>query len=258
MKLFSKCRLAYRYQYVDKEPTEEPLVMALGRMIHAGLDAAVFWLVTTDLRFPMQLLPPELLEALTTAISDAAVESTCDELEMEHFDQAVAVVSTWITRNEVRPELVLSTEEFFSTTLDSDLGKFKLGGKIDRLNWTDASRLTLEIVDYKSGGRELDERQLREDTQMSSYAAGVVDNHPEAVGVVVTHDYVSSGNKVTVAPHPSLIGHTIGKLARFAFAIEEERDFHPNPGRHCSWCDHRNICPYEQAAPIFTYDDEPV
>ncbi|HEV2165588.1 MAG TPA: PD-(D/E)XK nuclease family protein [Thermoplasmata archaeon] len=129
--------------------------------------------------------------------------------------------------------------------LQMDWEGLRVHGYIDRIDRTPTGGL--EIVDYKTS-RELSHDDARESDQLGLYQVLVQRNFAEPVESLTLY-HLRFLRPLTVPPRPT---HELEVLhERFGSARDGIRAnaFEPTPGRQCSRCDFRSICPEFREVP---------
>lgn len=109
----------------------------------------------------------------------------------------------------------------------------ELHGKVDRIG--ELASGGLEIVDYKTGRRELEPEDLRDDPAAQVYLVcteAALQRPVERIRFI----YLASGRSVSWEPEREDVQATLAKLVRLVDEIREAEDFEANPGPGCSYC----------------------
>ncbi|MGB6441875.1 MAG: PD-(D/E)XK nuclease family protein, partial [Thermoplasmata archaeon] len=139
-----------------------------------------------------------------------------------------------------RPNPV-SVEEHLEARWDG----IPIHGYIDRIDRTPGGGL--EVVDYKTS-RELSAGDAKDSDQLSLYQVLVASNYSEPVeGLTLYH--LRSLTPIRVAPRdPASLTSLYDRLGTVADGIRAQA-YEPTPGRHCSRCDFRSLCPEFRTVP---------
>ncbi len=119
----------------------------------------------------------------------------------------------------------------------------RLRGFVDRLDVAPGG--AIRIVDYKTGRSPGPGFEARALFQMRFYAL-VVWRLRGVLPTLLQLMYLGDGTVVRYAPDEGELLATERKLRAIWRAVEtsmERKDFRPNPGRLCDWCDHKVRCP---------------
>jgi putative RecB family exonuclease len=118
-------------------------------------------------------------------------------------------------------------------------------GYIDRIDRNPAGGL--EVLDYKTS-RELTAGDAKESDQLSIYQVLVESNYSEPVGGLTLY-HLRSLTAHRVPPRDRLSLTTLyDRMGTVSDGIRAEA-YEPTPGRHCSRCDFRSICPEFRTVP---------
>lgn len=237
---FVSCPLAFRFRTIDKLPEATSPEMARGTLVHRVLEE--LFDLPAERRTPVEarelLIPawasvleqaPELAEMFGGTTGEGAWLSSCRE-----------VLARYFTLEDPRRLEPAEREVYVESLLESRL---LLRGFVDRVDV--APDGAVRIVDYKTGrapGVGFEQQAL---FQMRFYALvwwrlhGVV---PRVLRLI----YLGSGEIVSYTPDEQDLEATRRKIEAIWAAIRlatTSGDWQPRPGRRCSWCAHRAICP---------------
>jgi len=241
---FDKCRLQYRYRYLDRLPSEMETIEAfMGSRVH------------------------EALKALYDRVKNRRVEpkdwllAFYDELWDKNFSGAVKVVKKEFGPDDYRAKgraclsdyydayapfdaaKVVSTEEAISFCLRDGESEILFGGILDRLDWNERDGM-FEIHDYKTSGSLLTQPEADADIQLAVYQIAIASRWPEARAKarLVWH-YLLFNKQVessrTAADLDALERGLVAKVRD----IESCADFPANRSALCEWCGYQAVCP---------------
>ncbi|MGI0155386.1 MAG: RecB family exonuclease, partial [Thermoplasmata archaeon] len=143
-----------------------------------------------------------------------------------------------LLRDRPRP---VSVEEHLEARWDG----IPIHGYIDRIDRGPGGGL--EIVDYKTS-REISAEDAKGSDQLSIYQVLVESNYSEPVeGLTLYHLRSLTPVRVPPRDRASLTG-LYDRLGVVSDGIRAEA-YEPTPGRHCSRCDFRSICPEFRTVP---------
>ncbi|NAZ81518.1 DUF2800 domain-containing protein [Kineococcus sp. R8] len=241
---FMRCPLLYRFRTIDRLPESPSPAAARGTVVHAVLER-LFDLPAAE-RTPQAaraLLGPQWEELLER-------EPRMQELFADAETPADAL-ARWLRSAEVLLDRYFELED--PTRLEPAGRELRvevpladgllLRGIVDRLDV--AAGGELRVVDYKTGRAPSELFEASALFQMKFYALvlwrsrGVV---PRLLQLV----YLGSGDVLRYSPDEADLLATERKVRALWAAIELARDtgdWRPSPGRLCSWCDHRALCP---------------
>jgi RecB family exonuclease len=118
--------------------------------------------------------------------------------------------------------------------------EFILTGKLDRLDRLPGGEL--EVVDYKSGRREVTEAEVRGSLAMAVYQLIVSRLHSDTP-VAATILCLPTGASATVRRTPEELDEIEREIRAVAQRILAESLYEPTAGPHCERCAFQRICP---------------
>jgi RecB family exonuclease len=130
--------------------------------------------------------------------------------------------------------------KFLEKEFSLKIGQYAVKGTIDRIDEAEGG---VEIVDYKTG-RPKTEDSLDADgkKQLQLYQIAVTRLFG-LVPVKLTYHYLENGTKVSFLGTEKQLGKLEAE-AEAAFSRIKAGDFAPTPGRHCGFCDFKEICEF--------------
>jgi RecB family exonuclease len=195
---YMRCPRFYWFLYHKKYRRRPHGALSLGATLHRGLDLA---------HAPVRPSLDELLAEYQKGWSGAGFSSP--EEEAEQFAAGRAMLQKYLEEApapEEAPATLLREK-----MLKMDRGFYVLRGRVDRLDeWPDG---TLDIVDYKSGRREVTEEQVRADVGLMVYETLVRNVFPERPVRVAIHA-LRPNQRLTIA-------RTQGEAAAVAALIDD-------------------------------------
>src|SRR5262249_8832652 len=125
-------------------------------------------------------------------------------------------------------------------TVSWEYPRHVLFGKIDRLDRLPSGEL--EIVDYKSGRRDVTEEDVRASLALGLYQLVVARKYPdEAVRASIYA--LRTRSTASILRAPSELDELEEGFASIAERILTETLYAPTPGPHCAGCAFQRICP---------------
>ncbi|MGI0070693.1 MAG: RecB family exonuclease [Thermoplasmata archaeon] len=258
---YLECPLRWKFLYIDRIPETPRGYFTFGRVVHSVLEELVRPLVvptarragasdsqrtlddwrssgTTDAG-PAWMSREEMLafydrswsgDGYTSPEEEARYRTLGRDLLGRYYDR--------LTRDRPKP---VSVEEHLEARWDG----IPIHGYIDRIDRGPLGGL--EILDYKTS-RELSAGDAKDSDQLSLYQVLVERNYSEPVeGLTLYH--LRSLTPIRVPPRePKALSRLYERLGVVSDGIRAEA-YEPTPGRHCSRCDFRSICPEFRAVP---------
>jgi RecB family exonuclease len=124
----------------------------------------------------------------------------------------------------------LAREQWVSARLRDG---FEVYGKVDRIDRSASGGL--EVIDYKTGRRVLQEDELRRDLAAAVYAIGAQARFNEAVDRI-RFLYLDPGREVVWEPEAEDIEAAGQRLLALVAEIRRDEEFVPRPGPACGFC----------------------
>jgi putative RecB family exonuclease len=118
-------------------------------------------------------------------------------------------------------------------------------GYIDRIDRTPNGGL--EILDYKTS-RELSQADAEESDQLSVYQVLVEQNYPEPVEQLTLYHLRSRTPRSVPRREPVALSEVHERFSRASDGIRSE-SYEPTPGRQCSRCEFKSLCPEFRLVP---------
>jgi putative RecB family exonuclease len=251
---YAECPLRWKFLYIDDLPEAPRSYFSFGRSMHATLEAFVAPLVPTngahgkgplkrqrtlfDFHGPKGVPPrpmdlPELLQTYQKTWIKEGYASAQEE--RRYFDLGEDLLTRFHAHYLAAPPFPLAVEE----DLEAEVEGLKLHGILDRIDRTPGGGL--EVVDYKTS-RELSLRDARESDQLSLYQLLVQANYDLPVESLTLYHLRSLTPLRTPARGARDLADLTVRIGEVADGIREE-DYEPRPGRHCRFCDFRQLCP---------------
>lgn len=259
---FKNCPLLYRFRTIDRLPEQPSAAATRGTVVHAVLEqlydlpaAARTVAAAQDLVAPVwaQLLAEEPeLAGLFAAGSDgaadvdgsgdgdgAAAASMESAAVAQWLDSARDLVANYFTLEDPQRLEPAAREERVEVVING----LRLRGYVDRLDVSPAG--DLRVVDYKTGRTPREAFEGKALFQMKFYALvlwrtrGVV---PRQLRLI----YLADVDTLSYSPEAEELERFERTLHAIWAAIQkatEARNFQPNPGRLCDWCDYHASCP---------------
>jgi putative RecB family exonuclease len=257
---YLECPLRWKFLYIDRIPETPRGYFTFGRVVHSVLEELLRPLVVPGARRAGEsesqrtldewqsrsratdnpwMSREEMLvlydrswsgDGYTNPDEESRYRNLGRELLSQYYDRLV--------RERPRP---VSVEEHLEARWDG----IPIHGYIDRIDRGAGGGL--EILDYKTS-RELSAGDAKESDQLTLYQVLVERNYSEPVeGLTLYH--LRSQTPIRVPPRgPVSLLSLYDRLGTVSDGIRAEA-YEPTPGRHCSRCDFRSICPEFRTVP---------
>jgi putative RecB family exonuclease len=232
LKVWRRCRLAYRFKYVDRVPAIPRPWLSFGSSVHAAL------------REIFNAGPAKRTVDLFEHYLDTNWDRrgyVNDEEEARYRERALTTIRRYAKDEEdfttaPRPRLL----EF---NVEQKIDDVVLRGRVDRVDDTDEG---LVVIDYKTG-RPPPAEQARGDEAFTMYAMLVHARFKQAPKQLEWR-FVETGDRVVTAREPAAFGRVRDNVLAEVAAIRAEVSFEPSPGAWCRFCDYLDRCPEGRAA----------
>jgi len=240
---FEKCKLQYKYSYIDRLPSEiETIEAFLGSRVHEALKE--FY---------------DFIKNKVTKPKDWLI-SRYDDLWQKNYLDSIKIVKKELSANDYyekgRKSLldyydeyypfdqtkIVKTEERIYFSLRDNEEEYQFSGILDRLDWNDREKI-FEIHDYKTSSTLLTQDEADRDCQLPLYQLALQSRWPEAEKAKLIWHYLLFNKQVessrTKVELQALQGSLIAKIKHIEACI----DFPPTKSALCDWCDFQDICP---------------
>ncbi|HEX8965274.1 MAG TPA: ATP-dependent DNA helicase [Patescibacteria group bacterium] len=228
---FDVCPLHYKLKYILKIPSSPTPATAFGQSVHAALRDFYFRKknnIETDFKDIEQIIK-------NTWISEGY--SSIDE-ERNAYKKAIDVVTKYLTQHFNPENLPLELElpfEFF-------INRLRVGGRIDRIDTLPDG--TIEIIDYKTGTNIPEEKDLKKNLQLTTYALAALNirelqKKPDQVKLSLY--YLEADKKITTTRTMEQLDAAKQEIAEKAKEISES-DFLCSKSFLCRNCEYSMLC----------------
>lgn len=223
---YQTCGLFYRFQYIDKLPTKPKSYFSFGNTLHRC--AQHF--------FKREQGPPtleEFLEFYDRAWSSVGYFSRKREATDKQAGREILTRFWEVNSQDYR--MPLATEKWFTV----DVGGVPFRGYIDRVDISPTGGLN--ILDYKSGKRDITTGEVEESLQLSMYQIGAQGTWLLPVEKLSLYHLRSNTNVEVGARDESTIREAEETVTSVAQSIENG-EFDPRLNPSCP-CDFSEMCP---------------
>jgi putative RecB family exonuclease len=225
--LYLFCPKAYHYYYVRKLRWGQLSAgHSLGGSLHRALQAFHGAGTSQDVS--------DLIAGFQSAWTTAGYRDPAEE--SDHFAAGEEMLRSYFEEAQRSGRETLWVER----TVSWEYSRYVLFGKIDRLDRLPTGEL--EIVDYKSGRREVREEEVRESLALALYQLVVARKYPDETVSAAIYS-LRSGSAASVLRAPGELDELEEDFASIAERILGETLYAPTPGPHCAACAFQRICP---------------
>lgn len=263
VRAYLECPLRWKFLYVDRLPETPRGYFSFGRTVHSVLEEMVRPLVIPSARRTVSggtqrtldtwgtagaPSPPGRLmstEELLAAYARLWVRDGYGSPEEEERYRATGreLLLRFHRKLARTPPTPVSVEEHLEARWDG----IPVHGYIDRIDRTPNGGLA--IVDYKTS-RELSAEDVRESDQLSMYQVLVEHNYSEPVEELTLYHLRSLTPLTAPKREPAAISGLFERVGTVSDGIRAEA-YEPTPGRQCTRCEFKALCPEFRAVPEF-------
>ncbi|HEV8376733.1 MAG TPA: PD-(D/E)XK nuclease family protein [Candidatus Polarisedimenticolia bacterium] len=238
---FEKCRLQYKYRYVDRIRRDVQGIEAfMGNRVHEALD---------KLYRDLQMEKKPSLEDLTSLYHRSWESGYSEKIRIVKKEYAAdhyrkvgerCIVDFYKTYDPFKDGVTLGLEEKVGIPLDP-AGKYRMEGYVDRIVRVGAG--TYEVHDYKTGNSLPSAEDLKNDRQLPLYQLGVQAKFSDAKDVRLVWHYLAFNQELRSARSPDALEGMKARTVDLIQRIEATQEFPPTESALCRWCDYQEICP---------------
>jgi putative RecB family exonuclease len=229
LRLYLFCPKAYHYYYVrGLRWGEMTAASSFGGSLHRALQT---------FHQAGSLAPAsveELLEGFRSGWTTAGYRDSAEEAE--HQEAGEQILRQYFEAAPIDGRETLLVER----QIQWEYADYLLIGKIDRLDRLPNGEL--EVIDYKSGRREVTEEEVRGSLAMAIYQLILARRHPESP-VLATILCLPTGATASVRRTGAELDELEQELGQVAARLLAEIEYAPTPGPHCARCAGERICP---------------
>jgi RecB family exonuclease len=225
LRVFRRCRLRYKYQYVDRLPARPSPQDVVGALIHATLRDFFAYVPAHD-RDVERLLTilNEKWQALVFRLGSPAEKEAWRE-------RAEAQMRRFSHQHDLSLQ-PLALEAYYEVPVSDQV---TLIGRIDRVD--EEPDGSLHLIDYKTGARppEVDVDQLR-------FYAIMLERKLSRPLRRASYFYLEEGDVWSIHPTREELEEGLSQALAAVESMAAEQDFPAAVGRHCAGCPYLGVC----------------
>jgi len=221
LRTFRRCRLRYRYQYVDRLPGRPSPGDILGAVIHAALHD-----------FFRYVSPSERDEERLITILDEKWQVLARRPSAEGLRERAEGQLRLFAREEDLSVQPLALESPFQVPLSEGVA---LVGRVDRVDQEPDGGL--HIIDYKTGPRP----EQPDVEQLHLYAIMVARTLSGPLRRA-SYYYLELGDVLSISPDRQELDDVARRALTTAEEMVAETEFPATVGRHCAGCPYLYLC----------------
>lgn len=240
---FGKCKLQYKYRYIDKVPLKVETIEAfMGTIVHETLKQ-LYDFVKNKIVKPKEWLLSKY-EELWKADFSESIKIVKDELSAEdYFHKGRKCLDDYY--DEYQPfdsTKIVKTEESIYFNLKRGEEEYRFVGILDRLDWNDKKKI-FEIHDYKTSASLMTQDQADNDFQLPLYQLALMSQWKEAEKAKLIWHYLLFNKRIESSRSKKQLMEIQEAVIDKIKTIEYCEEFPPFKSALCDWCDFQEICP---------------
>lgn len=258
---YLECPLRWKYLYIDHLPEAPRGYFSFGRTVHSVLEALLRPLVVPGARRVPSGRAQTTLEDYRAATASLTTGRLMSREELLALYRSEWVADGYVSTEEEARYRALGEQilvEFHDQVaaappqpvaveahLEAAWDGIPVHGYIDRIDRTASGGL--EILDYKTS-REISSGDVEESDQLALYQVLVEHNYPDPVERLTLY-HLRSHRPITSAPRAT---KTLTELRDRVGLVRDgirSEVYEPTPGRQCTRCEFRPICPEFREVP---------
>ncbi|MDH5705366.1 MAG: PD-(D/E)XK nuclease family protein [Candidatus Aminicenantes bacterium] len=240
---FDKCRLQYKYRYIDKVPLRVETIEAfMGTKVHETLNE-FYDFIKNKIVKPKDWLLSRYEEIWKKDFSDS-IKIVKKELSAKGYHQK-GKESLAEYYDEYKPfdqTKIVKTEESIYFNLKKNKEEHRFVGILDRIDWNDKAKI-FEIHDYKTSGSLMTQEEADHDYQLPLYQLALMSQWPEAVKTKLVWHFLLFNKQIESSRTQKQLEEVQELIIEKIKAIEACQEFPPFKSALCDWCDFQEICP---------------
>ncbi len=240
---FEKCKLQYKYRYIDKLHLRVETIEAfMGIIVHEALKE-FYDLVKNKIIKPKKWLLYKYDELWKKDYNDSIKIMKKEFSAEDYYKKGKRCLMDYY--EEYKPfdqTKIVKTEESVFCKLKQDSQEYRFTGIIDRLDWNDKEKI-FEIHDYKTSATLMTEEEAGQDFQLSLYQLALLSRWPEAEKTKLIWHFLLFNKQVESSRTKEQLMEIQSIAIDKIKAIEASKEFPPHKSVLCDWCDFQQICP---------------
>ncbi|OGJ15900.1 hypothetical protein A3K74_02260 [Candidatus Pacearchaeota archaeon RBG_13_33_26] len=239
LETFEKCRLKYKYRYIDKIVPKIPksIEAYLGSMVHEALE----WLYIKV----MERKIPTVNE-LIDFFSEKWIENFSPDIlivrkekkTQDYFNMGIEFLVNYYMKNQPFTDNTIAIEERVEINFDEER---KIIGYVDRLVHN-LNRNEIEIHDYKTSASLLSREIMENSRQLALYSLAIKEMYGKDKNVSMVWHFLAHDMKFSLSRTNEQLDKLKKEVIELIDEIENTKDFPANKSRLCDWCEYKDIC----------------
>jgi putative RecB family exonuclease len=240
---FEKCKLQYKYRYIDKLRLRVETIEAfMGIIVHEALKE-FYDFVKNKIIKPKKWLLYKYDELWKKDYNDSIKIMKKEFSAEDYYEKGKKCLMDYY--EEYKPfdrTKIVKTEESVFCKLKQDSQEYRFAGIIDRLDWNDKEKI-FEIHDYKTSATLMTQEEADQDFQLSLYQLALLSRWPEAEKTKLIWHFLLFNKQIESSRTKEQLMEIQSIAVDKIKAIEACEEFPPHKSALCDWCDFQQICP---------------
>lgn len=240
LETYKHCPLKYKFREIDRIKTPKTKELFFGTLIHDALRM---------IHETNRLVPPTEEEVLQYFSQkwDASVYQDEQE-ESIAFAQGVKILKNYYANNYPAQFNVVDLESRFEVPIADKGESHIITGIIDRIDKLENG--IFEVIDYKTARKMPSQKIVDNNLQLAVYHLGIANRWPSIIEqsrpVKLSLYYLQHGEKLSTIRSPEHLNEITEKILATIDQIKAssaKKEFEPQPGPLCDWCQYQPYCP---------------
>lgn len=240
---FEKCKLQYKYRYIDKLRLRVETIEAfMGIIVHEALKE-FYDFVKNKIIKPKKWLLYKYDELWKKDYNESIKIMKKEFSAEDYYEKGKKCLMDYY--EEYKPfdqTKIVKTEEYVFCKLKQDSQEYRFAGIIDRLDWNDKEKI-FEIHDYKTSATLMTQEEAGQDFQLSLYQLALLSRWPEAEKTKLIWHFLLFNKQIESSRTKEQLMEIQSIVVDKIKAIEACEEFPPHKSVLCDWCDFQQICP---------------
>ncbi|MFQ6070170.1 MAG: RecB family exonuclease [Candidatus Aminicenantales bacterium] len=240
---FNKCKLHYKYRYIDGLSTEVETIEAfMGKRVHEVLKEFYDFIKHTVIKPKEWML--KRYDELWQRNFHSSVKVVKNELDVNVFyEKGKKCLSDYYDRYLPFDQAkTVKTEEKIMFPLRAGGEEVQFFGILDRIDWNDRENL-FEIHDYKTSSSLISQEEADTDLQLPLYQLALMNRWPEAENARLTWHFLLFNKKIESFRTKEQLEELSQIFIEKIRDIRSCQSFPPEKSALCDWCEFQEICP---------------
>jgi RecB family exonuclease len=217
---YNYCPAKYFYSYIDKQPRGFMPHAALGNIIHTVLENTL----ENDKELNLDLLKKEYVDNIPLYDPNSLIDEKL-------INAGNVMIDDFFDLHQDTDFNIFAKELEFNFVI----GTYHIRGYIDRVDVLDD---VVTIIDYKTGSKEVTNKDIENNIQLGIYALAVSRMFPDKKIKAFLY-YLRSGRYKGLEFSEEKIEEIKQTIINSIYKIINDTNYKPTPNaRQCTWCDH--------------------